>query len=191
MLFAMATATPSTQNNINNTLVKPQLNNTLIKPQRRYLSAVVKDKTMPCVVPNNKNCTCQYNCFQANAKNDLCVLKPCKAWDSIAETCTCGGAPKTLAIVFQAIPVTSSIGVGWAIIGRNDWAMSIWIPMGVITLLACSSICCSDKNGEGVMLPIATILGGLFALYSCVLWIYGIVVMATDDILDGNGCHLC
>ena len=182
MCITLANAKPYSQ---------PFINNTTIKPHRRYLADIVKDKTMPCVVPNNNSCTCKYNCFQANTKNNLCVLKKCKAWDSIAETCTCGGAPKTLAIVFQAIPATGPIGVGWAIIGRNDWGMSIWITMGVITVLACGGICSSDENGEGFMFPLATILGGLFSLYSFVLWIYGIVVMANDDILDGDGCHLC
>ena len=146
-------------------------------------------------IPINKECPI---CMTYNNDTQVCHIKKCYKWDGT--TCEKSGKSLTTAIVLQAIPFTGAFGSGFGNIGRWDLFA---IPMSVIFGGCCFGICsicligvCKKENDdplddkEAYMLCYSNCFGCLYGCTIFILWIWGIVIIATKSILDGNGCEL-
>ena len=142
-----------------------------------------------------RHCICKSSCFHNVSGTQICRTDKCRAWNPSAEKCMKDSDDRLVGIILQGIPVTGTLGFGWGIIGRYDFIAIIYGSMGGVCILSCLMMCYTKDNDEDDDKSIGSqicshALVCLLGLLYTVLWIYGIVVIATGDIDDGNGCPL-
>ena len=144
------------------------------------------------ICPDNVD---SYSCLTLivnNQTNSTCEVQKCFKWDN-AE-CISTGKEQTSALILQSVPFTGIFGAGFGNISRWDlFGVSMGLFFGICLFLCCTIFAgfffCSETSTE--CLKCYTNCGGcIYSLIVMIWWIYGIVLIANREILDGNGCQL-
>lgn len=152
------------------------------------------------VLPSSDG-NCPGSCMLFDNETKNCNVKKCYGWDNNLGKCYHTGKSQTTALILQGIPFTGVFGSGFGNIGRWDLFA---IPMSVlfggcclsITMCCCAG-CSNNNKEENAMDDKEAILKCYSSCFSCIysitllaLYIWGIVIIANNSILDGNGCEL-
>ena len=127
-------------------------------------------------------------CLTWDNKTQTCYSIDCWKYDSVKEECQKDGKPFTPAIILQAIPFTGAFGSGFGNMGRWDiFSTYMIVVFGPLVLVALIMCCCVgwDVNNDdktAMMMCCIQCLACLWAITIMVLWIWGIVVIASKEV---------
>ena len=146
-------------------------------------------------------------CLKWNNKTQGCSVIDCWKYDKVAG-CEKAGKPWVPAIILQSIPFTGFFGSGFGNIGRWDifsmYMAGFFGPLAIICLFACCTLVCSSRNSDddyttmddktaGISI-LTTACGCVWTILVVVLWIWGIVTIASKDIeapwVSANGTKI-
>ena len=159
-----------------------------------------------CLRDSFNNCMCPGSCMTHKGNNSYCLVKNCYTWKSDDSKnqgeCEQQGYNHVAPMVLSAIPFTSIIGIGYAVIERWDlFGMQLGILLGPCCLICCMNFTAfyqENKHDGDVLNETASYIQLCSKCFSCcwsvallVMWILSIVWVATPgEILDGDGCPL-
>ena len=163
-------------------------------------STVNSNQMVDCTYPKYPTkCVCPGKCMSQYQNSSKCEVKKCYKWDENLGTWEDAGKEFTPAIILQAIPFTGGFGSGFDNIGRWDifgyYMIGIFGSIGFACVFNCCYMCKtvakSTTDGEqSCMMSINSCYFCLYGVAVMVGWIWGIVVIANKEVLDGNGCKL-
>ena len=136
--------------------------------------------------------SCDIPCKVWSDEYNKCVSKECYKWDENLGQCKTVGPDKTLGLVLAALPITSVLGVHWAV--AEQWglfALSISVTLGPC-ILSCFvlglSVCLCKKSDSEEFSECWGNGYKCFAIFQVIaifiIWIMGIVNIAGNNI-DG------
>ena len=169
-------------------------------------SIVITDN-MPCSEIINNTCICNQHCLEPYRvdNNTLPYCKLTKCWKLEDSKCKGTGQNYVTPLVFNIIPLTQPLGIGYASIQRWDLTgIQLAVTFGPFCIFCgglCGYIMCEmkekgeDENNLEHDKLNTTIFTQLFQCAHSILlttfWILSIIDTATPNgIKDGNGCYL-
>jgi len=166
-----------------------QTNSENLKIKIRGLKTVSSVKPIPCNPGTSSiNCVCpNTECLKYNNKTGGCHPIDCWKWNKIKSQCEEDGKPFMPAIILQGIPFTGYFGSGFGNMGRWDIFGTYWLVIGCGCLCTCfmsmTATCCSSDNDKEAAGKLCSSCGGcLVSIAMTVMWIWGIVVIATKEV---------
>lgn len=173
--------------------------------KNNYFTVRKLSQKVDCDRDSFNNCMCPGNCMTHRNNNSYCVVKNCYKWNKddtkSKGSCEQIGHEHIAPLVLSAIPFTSVMGIGYAVIKRWDlFGMQLGVLLGPCFILICCCCCFTlCKKSDDDELGDTVLCGDILSrCFSCcwgvallVLWILSIVWVATPGgILDGDGCSL-
>lgn len=182
-----------------------KINKNLLRINHSFKVRKLSQK-VDCLRDSFNNCVCPGSCMTHRNNNSYCLVKNCYTWKSDDSenkgTCEQTGYNHVTPIVLSAIPFTSMIGIGYAIIERWDlFGMQLGILLGPCCLICCMNFAAfyhENKDDGDVLNEKASLIQVCSKCFSCcwvfallIMWILSIIWVATPgEILDGDGCPL-
>lgn len=107
----------------------------------------------------------------------------------IRTKCLEAGKSHNTALILQAIPALGPIGVSYGYLYRWDLFFIIWGTF--LSMMVCTCILSLSESCKESGLPtIGSCFSGLWSMLVLTMYIYGLVVIINNEMVDGNGCKL-
>ena len=153
------------------------------------------------IIPINGICPGDCMTFMNKSNTQKCTIKKCYEWNKETKACYKTGKSQTIALILQIIPITGIFGSGFGNIERWDlFTITMSVVFGGCFMGTCLA-CCTNiyiLNNDNDDLSNKNLLMKCFtSCYNCTyllvvmgLYIWGIFLISSKLVLDGNGCEL-
>jgi len=135
------------------------------------------------------DCVCPGKCLTYYNSTGGCHPNNCWKWDDMNDKCQEAGKPFVPAIILQSIPFTGGFGAGWGNVGRwdifNIYMAVVFGPFAILIIACCCAMggaCAQNEDGLDCCKCLGTCFGCLWSIAICVLWIWGIVMIANKPL---------